>query len=745
MRKLLLLLLKLGFSVNLLAQWNFSSTTNTAISTGPNKISSNPSIVGDGQGGYFIAWMQTNEGVYGTDIYAQHIDSRGRKLWKETGVVICNASLNQFWPQIESDGSGGAIIVWQDCRTGFSNFDIYAQRITRDGNILWAVNGIPLTVSLASDLGPQMISDGLGGVIVAFWRSDAGGLATDVYAQRINGSGQTLWGVDGIVICNAINRQDIPKIVPDGMGGAIISWQDYRNSPTRDVPDVYVQRIGADGVARWTANGVPVCTALRDQTYVQLAGDKNGGAFLVWTDFRNTVGTTNVTNIFAQRISANGTALWAQDGIAVARLQNRQMFPNVMTCENGEVIISWVQLIENSIKVQKLSQNGAFLWPEDGVVVCRGGFTSNTPSFLLNDGNNGVLIAWEDFRNGMDKNIYAQHLSSDGNARWQLNGVAICNAPKDQHFDEGNAQVKNGGMISDGSGGAVLVWQDERANSSGSETDIYISRMSDPPPVPLVFNISDQCKSGEDAKGKLSNPPSFTASVLITQDGQPLTFASEDSSFLYFKNSQTTVGTHTVTVQYSNFAGTTKKDTAYVVKAPQNPSITISGNTEVDRGATTTLTAAILDGGVSPSYQWQDSTDGSSWKSIPGATSASFEYAPKHNSSKLRCTYSLHTGCTHTTVASNVLTISLTPEPGVSFRYFPNPVKDWLTIDHLQASDEWEYLEVMEMNGRPPVLSKNIKGQATVNLWVAHLPSGLYTVGLTRKQGRPQYFKVLIQ
>jgi len=42
-----------------------------------------------------------------------------------------------------SDGAGGAIIVWQDKRNG-SNFDIYAQRVSGTGNALWTVNGLAI-------------------------------------------------------------------------------------------------------------------------------------------------------------------------------------------------------------------------------------------------------------------------------------------------------------------------------------------------------------------------------------------------------------------------------------------------------------------------------------------------------------------------------------------------------------------------------------------------------------------------
>ena len=54
------------------------------------------------------------------------------------GVALCTATGNQLWPThtstITSDSTGGAIVTWEDNRSG--NSDIYAQRISADGTPL---------------------------------------------------------------------------------------------------------------------------------------------------------------------------------------------------------------------------------------------------------------------------------------------------------------------------------------------------------------------------------------------------------------------------------------------------------------------------------------------------------------------------------------------------------------------------------------------------------------------------------
>jgi hypothetical protein len=65
--------------------------------------------------------------------------SEQASAWSDDPTVntpICTASGSQYNPQITSDGSGGAIITWEDNREGDSyTEDIYAQKIDQDGTL----------------------------------------------------------------------------------------------------------------------------------------------------------------------------------------------------------------------------------------------------------------------------------------------------------------------------------------------------------------------------------------------------------------------------------------------------------------------------------------------------------------------------------------------------------------------------------------------------------------------------------
>jgi len=84
---------------------------------------------------------------------------------------------------------------------------------------------------------------------------------------------QAQWFQNGTPLCQATGGQEQPVAVSDGTGGAIVAWEDFRSSG-----DIYAQRINGSGLTVWTANGVGVCTATNEQFDVEIAPDGAGCA-----------------------------------------------------------------------------------------------------------------------------------------------------------------------------------------------------------------------------------------------------------------------------------------------------------------------------------------------------------------------------------------------------------------------------------------------------------------------------------
>ena len=143
-----------------------------------------PTVVSDGAGGAIVAW-QDYRGGGTSDIYAHHVQASGALdvLWPVNGLVLCSATNQQDYPVGVSDGAGGVIVSWSDPRSG--NRDIYAQHVLASGavNGAWPTNGRALSTAGGEQIFPAILSDGADGAIVT-WH-DLRGASYDIYAQRV--------------------------------------------------------------------------------------------------------------------------------------------------------------------------------------------------------------------------------------------------------------------------------------------------------------------------------------------------------------------------------------------------------------------------------------------------------------------------------------------------------------------------------------------------------------------------------
>lgn len=185
-----------------------------------------------------------------------------------------------------------------------------------------------------------------------------------------------------------------------------------------------------------------------------------------------------------------------------------------------------------------------------------------------------------------------------------------------------------------------------------------------------------------------------------------------------------------------------------------NPSLLISGVTTVNPGDPALLTAVAFNGGTSPAYQWQDSTNMHSWQNISGATGSQLNYIPALTGNKVRCILTSNANCaspataTSNSLAFTINTITaISPEPAASYgiRLYPNPVNTGFTIDTLKLSDKWQSLEIESVDGKHRFLTRNITNQTKIHMDVSSLPAGLYFVIIKKKEGRRVYLRFIKQ
>jgi hypothetical protein len=443
-----------------------------------NKPQSNQAALALGNGITLVAWLDQSTGAY--RLMAQKYNVNGEAQWTAGGVVINNATgwlsgtVMQYedFIQIVSDGADGAFIAWKDIRNN-SQADIYAQRVNGSGAVQWAENGSGVCTNVSAQTNPRMVSDGGTGAILA-WLDDRDGThSNSIYTQMINSSGAKQWGDSDLCIYNYSTGGKTafyPAITADGGGGAVIAWYDGRSV---NGYEIYAQQAKTNGTVSWQANGITVCDVVGQAVEPSILNAGGGGFIIAWWDGRD--GVIGQYDVYAQKIQG-GVAAWAENGVAVTTSANYYLTPDMnlkvalVTDGAGGAIFAWPDYRNNTygVFVQKFDGNGAAQWLANGVAVnnnCNYAFSFPR---LVSDGLGGAIVAWSDFRNNSSYDLYAQLVNSAGAVQWAANGLAVCTeSTTDQVYPR---------IVSDGLGGAVVIWKDGRADSYGG--DIYGERIN---------------------------------------------------------------------------------------------------------------------------------------------------------------------------------------------------------------------------------------------------------------------------
>jgi hypothetical protein len=311
----------------------------------------------------------------------------------------------------------------------------------------WIPDGNPICVAIGDQQGPSLISDGRGGAIVV-WNDNRNG-TWDIYAQRIDAYGALQWATDGVAVCTAPNDQGSQVLVSDGAGGAIIAWRDLRGDSDGDI---YAQRIGGDGIALWTMDGVAICTRPNYQANLSIIADAAHGAFITWFDYDETA--IPEFRYFTQRVDCGGTARWQPDGALVYDVAwPYQIDPVTASDGAGGLFLSWWQgsgpMWEYVVFAQHADSSGTMLWSDK--IMSFGGGTQWIPA-MASDGAGGAIVVWlgsEPSTNGV--NVVTQRFDHEGDILWGQYGVRM-----------GSTQGVFGDreIISDDVGGAFVMWHD---------------------------------------------------------------------------------------------------------------------------------------------------------------------------------------------------------------------------------------------------------------------------------------------
>ena len=370
------------------------------------------------------------------------------------GLPVCTAIGTQSYQTAISDGAGGMFVAWSDTR--FILSDIYVQHVSASGAILWRVDGTLGCGAANRQNQPVLVSDGAGGIVIA-WRDFRYDTDGDIFAQRIGPTGTALWTANGVAVCLDIAQQTTPVITMDSGGGSpmgfVIAWEDDRAAPR-----IYAQRLDAAGTALWAPDGVPATTSFAAEFEPTIVPAGPFGVIVAWSQ----QGGTSY-DIYAQNLGHEGQPLWDPAGHPICTAAGNQYRPTAVSDSASGAWFTWQDDRAASVAVyaQRVALPGFFVLTGDGVPVC----TFNADQLAaaaVADGRGGLIVAWGDARVRSD--IYAQRLDPAGARLWPASGKIVCNGVGTHAFPT---------IAADGLGGALVAWEDDRSGGA----DIYAQRM----------------------------------------------------------------------------------------------------------------------------------------------------------------------------------------------------------------------------------------------------------------------------
>ncbi len=388
-------------------------------------------MVADGAGGAILAWSDCRI-VDDCDIYAQRLDSNGEVHWAGNGIPLVTAPGGQVAPHLVSDGAGGAIAAWTDYRSE-TGAAVFAQRVTADGSLLWGTTAVTITAGADDRILGALVPDDAGGAFIVWEQAGTGDtIDTNLFAHRLTASGTLAWTVPVTVTAAPGEQYDV-QAAADGFGGVIVTWGDLREPLD---PNVYAQRFDASGTTLWDAHGIPVSVdPARQSPPARLVADGTGGALVAWHDYRT---NTRRSDIYMQRLSAGGARAWGDD-LAVMASQGLSEATTALFADGAGGAILLANALpevvsDTDIYAQRISPAGSRQWGELPVNV------TPWPDRQLDavgvaDGFGGAYVAWTDqYSDSPYVDVWTQHLDANGSALWADHGAQAVAITRDQKY-----------------------------------------------------------------------------------------------------------------------------------------------------------------------------------------------------------------------------------------------------------------------------------------------------------------------
>lgn len=392
--------------------------------------------------------------------------SPARAAWPPSGLPLATRPGQQARPLGLTGPDGELHAFWVE--PGHATYALWSQRLTLKGEPAsgWPAGGRGVVTTPAVIGSPVITADGAGGAILAWYDSRSTGGPRGIYTVRVNDEAAIVPGfsITGTPICTLANGplNDLMALCSDGAGGAFVAWTDARNTPPQSVLvyDVFAHHVLADGSLdpAWPAEGRALTSGAGYKYPHALVPDGSGG---FWLATENPDATWQIA---ATRHDGEGNELgrWTTPSFSSR--------PGAVSDGAGGIFLAWYDCRDclgadgvYAIRLGPAVAPGSG-WPADGVVVADSPYDDQLPRIVAT-GDGAAMISW--LETGPLDRYLARRIEGDGTfaSAWQYGGRAFAVS----------TDILSGWplVVPDHTGGAIYAFRRNAPNLFGSRVDAF--------------------------------------------------------------------------------------------------------------------------------------------------------------------------------------------------------------------------------------------------------------------------------